>query len=254
MCELFGASLKRPVDLRKYLAEFYSHSVRHPHGWGLMSEKDGRISIVKEEFCAAESETLSGILEDLPAQKNVLAHIRYATVGAKCIENSHPFSGLDNSGRRWTLIHNGTVYSGFALMKYFNVQTGKTDSERIFLHLLNNLNCAIEKDHRPDAESRFAVVEELVNSLSYRNKLNLMIFDGELLYVHKNMKDTLSYKKTEDGILLSTEPLEEQGWSDLPMCRLYAFRQGEKVLEGRCHGNEFIPTLGSITAADAMHI
>lgn len=254
MCELLGASLKRPADFREYLKVFFRHSIEHPHGWGIMSMQDGKLIIQKESLCASESPAAAEAVERLVPQKDILVHIRYATVGSKCIENSHPFSGTDNSGRRWTLIHNGTIYSGMELVKYLDLQNGDTDSERIFLYLLDEINCEIKKNPNPDNKVRFGIVDRLVKTLSPRNKLNLMIFDGEVLYVHKNMNNTLSYKCTEDGVILSTQPLDDNGWHDLPMCKTFAFKHGEKIFEGADHGNVFIPTLDYITAMDAMNI
>lgn len=254
MCELLGASLKRPADFKKYLEVFFSHSINHPHGWGLMSMQNGRPVIVKESLCARESIAAAEAVDKLTPQKDILAHIRYATVGSKRIENSHPFWNTDNSGRQWTLIHNGTIYSGMELMKYLDLQNGDTDSERIFLYLLDAVNCEIKKNPNPDDKIRFEIIDRLVNRLSPRNKLNLMIFDGEVLYVHKNMNNTLSYKYTDDGVILSTQPLDDDGWRDLPMCRLFAFKHGEKIFEGTSHENVFIPTLNYITAMDAMNI
>lgn len=254
MCELFGASLKKSADLNEYLREFFSHSDKHPHGWGLAYQEYGKLRIVKEPVCANESRIIGGVIEQIPPQKDLLAHIRYATIGATKAENCHPFSGCDNSGRRWTLIHNGTIYSGTELMKYLDLQNGDTDSERIFMYLLDKVNAALAEKKQLDAGERFKIVDALVNELSPRNKLNLMIFDGELLYVHKNMDKTLSYKHTDDGVVLSTQPLEKEGWNDLPMCRAIAFKDGERLFEGSAHGNEFIPTLDRITVFDAMNI
>lgn len=254
MCELFGASLNKRTDLKEYLREFFRHSNKHPHGWGLAGEKDGDALIVKEPVCANDSLMIGEVIERLSPQKNLLAHIRYATVGATKAENCHPFSGCDNSGRRWTLIHNGTVYSGMELMKYLELQNGDTDSERIFMYLIDKINAALAEKTQLEIEERFKIVDSLVNELSSRNKLNLMIFDEELLYVHKNMKNTLYYKQTDDGAFFSTQPLDACNWQDLPMCRAFAFKNGEKLFEGEYHGNEFIPSLDYITVFDAMNI
>ncbi len=254
MCELFGASLKKPVNMKKYLDEFYSHSRKHPHGWGLAVEGDGGMKISKSPECAVESEQLAEILSKLQPEKNLLAHIRYATVGAKKADNCHPFNGRDNSGREWTLIHNGTIYSGMELMKYLDVQQGDTDSERVFLYLIDSVNEALEQKGSLSREERFGIVEKLVYSLSSRNKLNLMIFDGEVLYVHQNMSGTLYFKQTDEGYYFSTQPLDGDEWFGFPMCRACAYKNGEKLFEGSCHGNEFIPTLDYISAMDAMNI
>lgn len=252
MCELFGASLKQKEDLREYLKQFYSHSNKHPHGWGIMRFNDGKREIYKEPVRATGSRNLSTIISETSPQTDLLAHIRLATVGTPKQENCHPFYGKDVSGREWTLIHNGTIYSSRTLMKYLNNQEGDTDSERVFLYLLEKIN---EKSNGRElnAEERFSVAEQLVTELSRRNKLNLMIFDGELLYVHKNMNTTLSFRKSDNGYLFSTQPLGND-WEDYPMCRLCAFKNGEQVFEGKEQTSEFVPTLEYISAMAAMGI
>ena len=42
MCELFGFSGNTYQEMNDYLDVFYSHSVRHPHGWGL-AILDGKV-------------------------------------------------------------------------------------------------------------------------------------------------------------------------------------------------------------------
>ena len=255
MCELLGASLARETDLRSYLKTFYSHSVKHPHGWGIMRyNKKGEQEIVKEPVCAMGSRIISNIVDSTIPQKNMLAHIRLATVGKKKNENCHPYSDEDISGRRWTLIHNGTIYSGNKLMKYLNTQKGETDSERIFLYLIDLVNEKIKKYGSLDENQRFSVVDTLAHNLSPRNKLNLIIFDSEVMYVHKNMHNTLSYKKDENGYIFSTVPLDENGWKSLPMCRVFAVKEGNKINESNCLTSEFVPTLEYLSALAAMNI
>lgn len=255
MCELFGISTKTPVDVQNYLKTFYSHSNKHPHGWGLMRENGGKAEIFKEPVCATGSRILNGVIEKTEPQTNLLAHIRLATVGSIKHENCHPYTGFDMSGRRWTLIHNGTIYSGIQLTRYLQEQTGDTDSERIFLYLIDEINReTILNDAPLSADKRCRLIDRIARQLSPRNKLNLMIYDGELLYVHKNMKDTLMYKKIEEGIVISTQALDEGEWEQFPMTQTIAFKDGNQIYEGNVHGNEFIPTLEYITALDAMNI
>ena len=59
MCELFGFSSEKPTDIKALLTEFFSHSAKHPHGWGLMH--DGKT--IKGCERAIESSALSEILE-----------------------------------------------------------------------------------------------------------------------------------------------------------------------------------------------
>lgn len=250
MCELLGFSSAHETDIRKYLKIFFSHGIHNPHGWGLMRENYGITEIIKEAVSSAESQKITEIIGETLPQRIALAHIRLATVGSIKIENCHPYIQKDYSGRCWTLIHNGTIYSGKQLMKYLYTQTGDTDSERISLALLDEIN---EKQPRT-ANQRFDVVDYFVVSLSKRNKLNLMIYDGELLYVHQNMNDTLYYKSENDGIVFSTKSLDNGNWKPYPMTQLCAFHAGEKVFEGTKHEHIFVPALDYITEMDAMHI
>ncbi|MBR2284102.1 MAG: class II glutamine amidotransferase [Ruminococcus sp.] len=252
MCELFGFTSSVPTDIREYLRVFYSHSSRHPHGWGIMRENGSRREVIKESCKASDSLILNDVINGTSPQTTLLAHIRFATVGSIKQENCHPYTGRDKTGREWTLIHNGTIFSARNMIKYMNSQLGDTDSERLFLYLMDRVD-EVQGTTPLSDEQRFALVEELVIDAAPRNKLNLMIYDGDLLYVHKNMRDTMRYKHTSEGYIFSTTALGS-GWGDYPMGQLVAFRSGEAVFNGRVHDGIFIPTLEYITAMDAMNI
>lgn len=255
MCELLGINTNTAIDVNKYLYTFFSHSVNHPHGWGIMRSVNGRYTTFKEPVRAIDSGVITDITTKTEMQTNLLAHIRLATVGITKYNNCHPFTGLDLEGRQWTLIHNGTIYSGTMLMKYLNTQIGETDSERIFIYLLNEMNDAVKKNGAPLTKNqRFEIINRLVTELSPRNKLNLMIFDGDVLYVHKNMKDTLYFKEIFEGYVFSTQPLDDEKWSPFPTSQVIAYKNGAILFEGTPHGHEFVPTLEYITALDAMNI
>ena len=255
MCEIFGISSSTPLDVRGYLKTFYSHSINHPHGWGILRKNNGKPEIIKEPICATGSRKISRVINETEPQTDILAHIRLATVGAVKYNNCHPYTGKDISGRNWTLIHNGTIYSSRLLSKYLSLQKGDTDSERVFLYLLDTINDYTEKNKMPlSAKQRCDIINEIAITLSPRNKLNFMIFDGEILYVHKNMMDTLSYLELNNGIIISTQPLDNNDWKQFPMTKMLAYKKGKCVYEGTNHGNVFTPTLEYITAFDAMNI
>lgn len=249
MCELIGFSAARPENLRVQLEEFFTHSVTNPHGWGLMYGD----RLVKGGEKASDSETLQKLLKKIQPQKTLLGHIRYATVGSISPKNCHPFTGRDSTGRQWTLIHNGTIYSGSRLIPYHSRQTGDTDSERLFLHLLDLVSEA-QNNGELSADERCAVIEGFVRELAPRNKLNLMIYDGELLYIHKNMKDTMKFRRLGAGYVFSTTALDGEEWQDVPIAQLLVYKDGERVFEGTPHSGIFVPTLQYIQAMDAMHI
>lgn len=250
MCELFGVSSAQEINIQEYLKLFFSHGTEHPHGWGLMREHHGNIEIIKEPVCSARSQKISRIISETSPQKFALAHIRLATIGSIKLENCHPYQQKDNTGRCWTLIHNGTIYSGKQLIKYLHTQIGDTDSERISLALVDEINYKNPKT----AKQRFAILDKFIASLAKRNKLNLIIYDGELLYVHQNMKNTLYYKSENNSIIFSTKPLDNGNWKNYPMTQLCAFKAGKKIFEGTKHKNIFVPTLEYVTSMNAMNI
>ena len=253
MCELLGFTSAEAADIREQLRGFYAHSIRHPHGWGMMCETKSGREIIQEAMRATDSERLAELTEEISPQKNLLGHIRFATVGSIKIENCHPFSGKDISGREWTMIHNGTIYSGKNMYRYYNSQIGDTDSERLFMSLLDALDRRIAQGKMSEKD-RFETVNKFIIENAPRNKLNLMIYDGELMYVHKNLKNTLSYRRFGNGFIFATSPVDDSEWIPFPMAQVIAYRNGRQVYRGDRHKGEFIPTLDYITALDAMNI
>lgn len=240
MCELFGFSGKQPEKLNQPLKEFFAHSVEHPHGWGLALLEGNTVAIEKEPIQASKSSYLKERLREPILVKTALAHIRYATIGNTEWRNCHPFTQLDNTGRRWTLVHNGTIFDCEAMNGYVRVQHGDTDSERILLYLVDSINQRTEElGHPLTAEERFTVLDKLVIAISPNNKVNLLIFDGELLYVHTNYAASLYQRESENGIYISTQPLALGRWKPVPFMQLLAYRENQLVYTGTKHQNEY---------------
>ena len=252
MCELLGFTSSRSTDISDFLRAFFSHSINNPHGWGIMYETEGH-EILKEPVSAENSSWLSDIIGCIPPQKSTLAHIRFATVGSVSEHNCHPFTGSDISGREWTLIHNGTIFNSRNIHRYSAVQKGDTDSERLFLSLIDTINEHTARSV-PNERERFEIVNRFIVENSPRNKLNLMIYDGDLLYVHKNLKNTLCFKRLKEGLIFATKPLDSGVWIPFPMAQVIAYKHGQEVHRGDRHKGTFVPPLAYITAMDAMYI
>ena len=251
MCELFGFSAAKKTDISDYLKEFFAHSDKNPHGWGMMFGENREI--VKGAEKAADSEKLRTMLSSFTPQSTTVAHIRFATVGSIKQVNCHPFEGTDISGRLWTMAHNGTVYSAKNTYRYLDAQQGDTDSERLFMAFLEMMNDKLAKGDLSERQ-RFKAVNDFITENAPRNKLNLILYDGDLMYAHKNLKNTLSYKQSGDGVFISTQPLDNGEWKPFPMAQVIAFRAGKEVYRGKPHKGIFVPTLEYITAMDAMNI
>lgn len=251
MCQIFGINSSKPYSANELLRRFYANSTEHPDGWGLALFKNHGVSVEKEALQASKSKYLSQRLSRDITCENLLAHIRKASIGSIEYANCHPFVRDDSAGRTWTLVHNGTLFEPELITSFLSEQEGTTDSEAILLYLIDRIDQATEEKRQRagktesgsglelDREERFAVIDKAVCDLSPENKLNLLIFDGEILYAHCNLKGTL-YQYYEDGIrLIATAPLSFADWKPFPLNTLHAFQKGELLQTGTDHGNEF---------------
>lgn len=244
MCELFCFNSETPIKINEVLECFYSHSERHPHGWGLANIKSDDYFIDKEPVKASDSEHLKEILASPIVGNNIFAHIRLATMGKLVTSNCHPFFGRDNGGRCWVLMHNGTIFDYPELDKYLELQKGTTDSEKVLLFIIDKINeFESKKGDISTIEERFGLLEEIMSDMSRNNKMNIMISDGELTYVHTNMKDSLHYLRDEKGLFITSCPIDEdENWHVMELNKLYGLKDGKIIFEGEDHGHEFIFT------------
>lgn len=240
MCELFGVTSVEPVRVNELLREFFSHSPRHPNGWGMAFFYGDAVSLEKEPVTASRSVYLRERLRHPIFTNSMLAHIRLATRGSMDYENCHPFVMRDSCNRAWTLIHNGTIFDCPALDGYIHTQEGRTDSERVLCHIIDLMDRAQAAEGRAlDAEERFRLVDGAVCEMASGNKLNLLIYDGELLYVHANYADSLYCRRMRSAALFATVPLDRGHWEPVPFTTLLAYRDGQEVFQGTNHGQEY---------------
>jgi len=223
---------------------FYNHSEEHPHGWGLATMQSDEFVITKEPIKATCSQHLKNILSNPIIGKNVFAHIRLATVGEIISPNCHPFIEADDNNRSWMLIHNGTIFDYPELDQYKDSENGDTDSERILLYIIDQINDFEQQKSAPSTiKERFNLLTEIVSKLSKNNKLNLMIHDGDLTYIHSNMKESLYYLKNEEGFLVASTPLsDDENWMQVELNKLFGLIDGNIIFESEQHNNEFILT------------
>ena len=241
MCELFGISAQNEWTANDYLKAFFAHSEFHPHGWGLACVSRNGALIEKESVKASDSHYLKERLSQPVSEKLLLAHIRYATIGNVEYKNCHPFTGKDSTGRCWTLIHNGTIFDYPALYPFLKAQRGDTDSERVFLYLLDRLNEATRQNGaRLHFEARFRLLDAIVCDMAKGNKLNLLFTDGKYLYAHTNCRGTLHCLERNNAVIVSTQPLSDENWQPVPFGQLLAFSKGKLIQTGTEHHHEYI--------------
>ena len=241
MCKMLGVSSAKRVRVNELLQEFYSHSDKHPHGWGLATFYHGSASVEKEPTQALKSLYLKERLSHKMDVSTLLAHIRLATMGSMEYGNSHPFVKRDSTGRAWTLVHNGTIFNYPALTPYQQCQEGDTDSERILLYLVDQIDQKLAQTGRDlSAEERFDLLDGLIADMARGNKLNLLIYDGEWMYVHSNYANSLYVCENGETAIFSTAPMEHGEWKPMPFTALCAYRNGRCIRQGKSHGNEYV--------------
>ena len=234
MCELFGVSSQQPVHINNYLKSFYRHCNMHPHGWGLALMNNKQPHIEKEPIEATESRHLKEILKNPIYTKSALAHIRLATMGNMDVANCHPFISEDNNGRKWVLIHNGTIFKCDLLNKYKKTQDGNTDSERILMYIIDRINYKERQQPLSDRE-QFNCIYKIISKLAEGNKLNLIISNGTYTYAHSNTRNSLHYQRINKTIYFSTQKLNDKPWKLVPLNTVFALKDGEIIYKGKSH-------------------
>lgn len=113
MCRLYGFRANEPTKVECTLVyaqnalmvqsreDLAGHG--HAHGWGVATYEDRRPHVERHAWAACHGEHFRRSAARI-FSRQVLAHVRRATVGTPKIENTHPF--VDGP---WTFIHNGTV-------------------------------------------------------------------------------------------------------------------------------------------------
>ena len=244
MCMLFGVTADKKMLVNDYLTTFFSHSEIHRNGWGLALLDDGLVSVEKEPVKASDSQYLRNRMTGRIESSRMFAHIRRATIGEVSFCNTHPFYAKDSTGRVWVLMHNGTIFDAPHLRPYQYRQEGTTDSERLLLYIVDQVNIRIKSWADPDAfneNHRIELIESIIQKTVPGNKLNIMIYDGEFVYVHKNQERTLFIKEEPGSVIFSTRPLEADGWTEVPQNQLFVYKDGQLVYSGRKHEHPFIP-------------
>ena len=121
MCQLLGMSCTSPMLSYSVLSRFVQRGGNtdiHAHGWGMAYYKHNNLSdavpqlqTIRDVSPAATSSKAQNILDESKSSlltRDMIAHIRYATVGDISVENVHPFQ-RELFGVDFVFAHNGDV-------------------------------------------------------------------------------------------------------------------------------------------------
>lgn len=151
MCRLVGWVSSAPVTAAEVLGEdavarLSTLSEVHCHGWGAGYVEHGRLVVRRSPLPAWQDDDFRSLLSSVRATSGVL-HLRMGTpgYGRRLVEN-HPFTDGE-----YAFAHNGAVLPPDRADALLSASTGRTaqgttDSERMFLGLLDEL------ENRPRAE------------------------------------------------------------------------------------------------------
>lgn len=253
MCEILALNFNQVVTPTFSFDNFMVRSAGQPDGWGLAWYHGPDAQIIKAPERAALSTTARWLQESGSVQSQIiLAHLRYASEGAKRPENTHPFD-KQFGRKRWTFMHNGTLSNykrGLKLKHFFPM--GATDSEHAFCFLLDRIR--MERKALGGAMPSFDFIEGILHQINAYGHFNAVFSDSESLFVYRDLngynglhfterqwpfgslafRDSqvqvdLSAHKTTDmhGVVIATKPQTDgEQWQAFTPGRLSVFRNG----------------------------
>jgi len=184
MCQLLGMNCNTPTDVRFSFTGFTQRGGRtdhHADGWGIafFEGRGARLFIDKSAACDSP---VAELIRRYPIKsRNVISHIRKATVGAVALENCHPFV-REQWGRYWVFAHNGDL-KGYAPRLHGHLHpVGDTDSEHAFCWLLQEL--AQAHAGMPAVDQITRTLAELVPQIARFGTFNFLLSNGQALWAH----------------------------------------------------------------------
>jgi glutamine amidotransferase len=163
-CQLLGMNCNTPTDFNFSWRGFCKRGGEtdvHSDGWGIIFYEGGGVRQFHDTEAAAQSPVASFLSNQPMRTLNLMAHIRYATVGAVELSNVHPFC-REMWGVNFAFAMNGDVpmfkkerYTKLTSLvepgdsdcgdERFYSPVGSTDSEAAFCAILNALRVRFKR-------------------------------------------------------------------------------------------------------------
>lgn len=223
MCRLLAFASRTPVTLTDLLgadelAEFTDLSRKHADGWGFAWAEQLGVGTFRAADAAHASPGFTQVSRDHRSDLG-LAHVRWATLGATAVENTHPFT--DGS---IAMAHNGTISQAEALDPFIPadlaaLRAGATDSERYAL-------ATIAAARTADPADALAETAELIADTLQFSSLNAMLVtDRELVALSRYSPEAeareaeheyyhMRYRVTPDAVIVASSGWGH-GWETL---------------------------------------
>ncbi len=251
MCQLLGLNANTPTDVMFSFTGLATRADEHKDGFGIAFFEDRGLRHFIDRDGATGSPVAQMIKRYPIKSEVVIAHIRKATHGPVCLENTHPFM-RELWGRYWIFAHNGSLKDFAPPLEGWYRPVGSTDSELAFCWLLETLRERFG-DREPAAADLQAAIREWASATSGYGTFNFMLSNGEALFAH--CSDRLSYivrrapfatahlvdedvavdfsevtTPNDRVAVIATLPLtDNEQWTTLAPGELAVFRQGERA-------------------------
>lgn len=201
MCELFGLSCNKAVNISFSFTTLRQKNPLHSSGWGIGFYRPGGenyppyATIIKEPISVRDS-IFNYFLKYGYIRSNIfLSHFRLATVGAQVPLNTHPFQLMvdprpnSSQEKSWIFAHGGTIGGIQSDPRFQSILKpyGNTDSEHAFCYLIDQLRQAyFENGFTLSVNAKIRIIQEIAQAISqvYPDSFNFIISDGYRLYAY----------------------------------------------------------------------
>ncbi|MCL2309980.1 MAG: class II glutamine amidotransferase [Proteobacteria bacterium] len=184
MCQLLGMNCNTPTDITFSFSGFVQRggrTDRHADGWGIAFFEGRGVRLFIDSGAACKSPVAELIRHYPIKSRNVISHIRKATVGEVSLENNHPFV-RELWGRYWVFAHNGDLKHYAPPLRGRFCPVGGTDSERAFCWLMQELAEAYAD--MPSMEELTRTLTELTPQAARFGTFNFLLSNGQALWAH----------------------------------------------------------------------
>ena len=185
MCELLGMNCNVPTDIRFSFSGLIQRGGRtgpHRDGWGIAFYEGRGCRTFHDPLPSCESKIAELVRTHRVKSLNVICHIRKATNGRVCLENTHPFT-RELWGRSWAFAHNGRLKGVKDWPLSFYKPIGTTDSEHAFCWMLDQIRRRYPAPPKSEA-ALLRLVRELAAKLNTCGTFNMLLCDSRHLYCH----------------------------------------------------------------------
>jgi len=259
MCQLFGINSAKPISPHFSLRGFFRRgggTDHHADGWGLAYYDNSGSVLHVRDTPAHLCKDANAVLQRPFRANTTIAHVRKATEGKVCLENSHPFV-RKLWGKDWVFAHNGDLKTFYPDLPPEFQPIGETDSERAFCYLLSQLS-AYFNGRAPSLSALLEKLQPLSSEIAEHGTFNFLLSDGDVLFAHASTQlfwaerrapfgpvelldeenhriDFGTLNDSEDSIIvLATRPLTRgEPWYPMARGELKAFVSGREYLTAR---------------------